>query len=193
MKIAALNCRGLGNGPAINDLLAFQKKEDPDILFLSETKLDERRIEWLRWKLGLTGMRIKNCEGQSGGLALFWRSEINLKTGLISRYHIDAEITESNGFRWRFTSIYGEPSMEKREATWRLLRNIQHHSDLPWICAGDFNEILLQCEKEGGVARPQIYMDRFKQALEDCNLHDLGFCGDPFTRRNNSRDANNYI
>jgi hypothetical protein len=36
-------------------------------------------------------------------------------------------------------------------------------------------------------------MDCFKQALEDCNLHDLGFCGDPFTWRNNSSDANNYI
>jgi hypothetical protein len=52
MRIGSLNCRGLGNGTAIRGLLDFQKKENPDILFLSETKMEERRIDWLRWKLG---------------------------------------------------------------------------------------------------------------------------------------------
>ncbi|KAI4986566.1 hypothetical protein ZWY2020_019196 [Hordeum vulgare] len=83
--------------------------------------------------------------------------------------------------------------MEARETTWRLLRNIKHHSDKPWICVGDFNEVLMQGENEGGVARPQIYMDRFKQALEDCHLHDLGFVGDPYTWRNINHDAQHYI
>ena len=147
MRIGCLNCRGLGNGPAIRGLLDFQKKEDPDVLFLSETKMDEGRLEWLRWKLGLMNMVVKNCEGQSGGLALFWRNSVNLAAGLKSRYHIDATITQPDGLQWRFTGIYGEPRAEKREATWKLLRTIKHHSKLPWICAGDFNEILLACEK----------------------------------------------
>jgi hypothetical protein len=37
------------------------------------------------------------------------------------------------------------------------------------------------------VARPQVYMDRYKQALEDCKLNDLGYSSDPFKWRNNSR------
>lgn len=40
MKIVAWNCRGLGNGPAVQGLLDVQRKVDPDILFLSETKMD---------------------------------------------------------------------------------------------------------------------------------------------------------
>jgi hypothetical protein len=63
----------------------------------------------------------------------------------------------------------------------------------PWLVAGDFNEILYQWEKEGGVPRPQIAMDRFKAILEDCDLGDLGFVGDAFTWRNHSHDANKYI
>jgi hypothetical protein len=63
MQIVAQNCRGLGNGPAVNGLLDLQRKEDPDVLFLCETKLDQRRLEWFRWKLGMPNMTVKNCEG----------------------------------------------------------------------------------------------------------------------------------
>ncbi|KAE8800591.1 Retrotransposon protein [Hordeum vulgare] len=52
-------------------LLDIQKKEDPDMLFSSETKLDARRIEWWKWKLGMTGLVVKDCEGKGGGLAMF--------------------------------------------------------------------------------------------------------------------------
>ncbi|KAE8779589.1 hypothetical protein D1007_47381 [Hordeum vulgare] len=113
MRIGAYNYRGLGNGPAIDGLLEFQRKVDPDILFLSETKLDSKRIDWLRWKLDLTGMRVKDCQGQSGGLALFWRSNIYLKVGKVPKYHIDAKITESNGFKWRFTASTGNQNWKK--------------------------------------------------------------------------------
>lgn len=51
---------------------------------------------------------------------------------------------------------------------------------------GDFNEILLMGENEGGIPHPQTCMDKFQEALEDSALHDLGFEGDVSTRRNNS-------
>jgi exonuclease III len=74
----------MGNGPTICGLLDLQKREDPDVLFLSETKMKEGSMEWLRWKLGMPNMVVKDCCGQSGGLALFWKSTVNLKTGLKS-------------------------------------------------------------------------------------------------------------
>jgi len=36
-------------------------------------------------------------------------------------------------------------------------------------------------------------MDRFREALEECSLTDLGFVGDPFTWRNDSHMSENYI
>jgi hypothetical protein len=91
---------------------------------------------------------VKNPVGRSGGLAIFWKREINFKViGFMSKYHIDTEITEADGFVWRFTGIYGDP--HEKENTWRLLRTLKHQSDKPWLCAGDFNEILYAWEKEG--------------------------------------------
>jgi len=65
--------------------------------------------------------------------------------------------------------------------------------DLPWLCSGDFNEILFGCEKEGGPLRAESSMQKFRLALEDCDLHDLGFIGDPFTWRNNHNLAARFI
>jgi len=61
------------------------------------------------------------------------------------------------------------------------------------LCCGDFNEILFNYEKEGGPPRVERCMEDFRKALEDCDLLDLGFTGDPFTWRNNHHVAASYI
>ncbi|CAD6258122.1 unnamed protein product [Miscanthus lutarioriparius] len=100
MKIIVWNCRGLGNGAAVQNLLNLQKEEDPDIMFLSETKMVENRIKGFRWKLGLTNMVAKDCVGSSGGLAIFWRKEVDVHVRMISNRYIDADVKEVEGFLW---------------------------------------------------------------------------------------------
>jgi hypothetical protein len=193
MKIASWNPRGLGNQRAVHSLLQLQKTEDPDILFLSETKLIEREIEHLRWKLNMPNMVVKDCEGRCGGLAMFWKRGVDVSLRWKGRYHIDVDVTEENGKKWRLTGIYGESKAGEKENTWRLLRTLHAQSDLPWLCIGDFNEILFAGEKEGGPARAQGCMEAFRRALEFCELEDLGYVGDPFTWRNNWHMAEGYV
>jgi hypothetical protein len=52
------------------------------------------KLEWLRWKLEMPNMMVKDCVGQSDGLAIFWKRDINLRVlPFMSKYHIDTEIT----------------------------------------------------------------------------------------------------
>jgi hypothetical protein len=107
--------------------------------------------------------------------------------------HIDVDVVGEDSFKWRLTGIYGQPRQEMRKETWRLMRTLHHQSNLPWMCVGDFNEILYSFEKQGGVVKPQSHMDNFRDTLEFCNLQDLGFEGDMFTWRNNKGHAEDYI
>lgn len=100
-----------------------------------------------------------------------------------SKYHIDVDVKEKNGRLWRFTGIYGESQSDLKDRTWEMLRGLTTPNDGPWLCAGDFNEILYSHEKEGGRPCSQACMDKFWEALDFCDLHDLGFFGDVFTWR----------
>jgi hypothetical protein len=61
------------------------------------------------------------------------------------------EVLETGGDKWRVTGIYGEPQSELKYKTWEKLVWLKDQDDeqLPWLCLGDFNEILFHHEKEG--------------------------------------------
>lgn len=130
--------------------------------------------------------------GKSGGLALLWRNGINVSLRAISKYYIDADVVETNGEKWRFTVVYGESHADK-DLTWDALRTLNASGSTPWLVSGDFNEILYAHEKQGGAARSQACMDKFRAALDECDLDDLGFKGDMFTWRNHSHRREKYI
>lgn len=56
---------------------------------------------------------------------------------------------------------------------------------MSWLRFGDFNEILFHFEKWGGRDRPEKQLKEFQEVLNDCELRDLGFKGNPFTWCNN--------
>ncbi|KAL0451816.1 UNVERIFIED_CONTAM: hypothetical protein Slati_1159700 [Sesamum latifolium] len=99
-----------------------------------------------------------------------------------SVHHIDAFIqVEGLPEGWRFTGFYSHPEVAKRRATWNLLRQLSHHSSRAWICAGNYNEILLVHEKEGVIPQAQGQIEEFRKCLEDCEMQDMGFKGFPLT------------
>lgn len=56
--------------------------------------------------------------------------------------------------------------------------------DVQWLCGGDFNEILSPSKRDGGGDRPLLGMLRLKEALEWCDLVDLGYVGSKLTSDN---------
>jgi hypothetical protein len=72
-----------------------------------------------------------------------------------------------------------------------MLRFLKSQDDLPWLCAGDFNEALSQDEQMGGNPRSETQMQGFRDCLADCGLTDLGYSGYAFTWNNKREGLDN--
>lgn len=181
MKIVTWNCRGLLGTPTVQSLLDIQRRHRPDAFFLSETHLSDAKAEELKRKLGMDEMICEpSVDGRKGGLLLVWK-EVRIYFRASTLDFIDVTVEEPNGDVWRMTGIYGEPSWDCKDRTYRLLRDLQVQSSLPWTILGDFNEILFSSEKEGGALRNQSRLQAFQDALSDYSLEDIGYIGDKFT------------
>lgn len=116
---------------------------------------------------------------------MLWRNDVPVRVRHFSHNHIDMEVGHVGSAElWRFTSIYGFAANDSRVRTWDLLRTLAAQTSLPWLVAGDFNEILTRSEKSGGLSRGAAPMARFRWALVDCDLLDMGFVGSKFTWSN---------
>jgi hypothetical protein len=124
---------------------------------------------------------VNPSNGRSGGVALFWKKEVNVQQLYSAPNYIDAKIIGTDGTEWRLTGLYGEPKWQDKYKTWDKMRELNGQYNLPWVVIGDRNEILFSHEKDGGNPRPERYMQAFRDALSDCSLEDIGYIGDRFT------------
>jgi hypothetical protein len=192
MSIVSWNCRGLGNLWTVQKLHRLVKEKKPNIVFLMETKLRSNKMERVRVQLGFEHMFVVDSVGKRGGLALFWTVDAGVEIQNYSRHHINAKVCSSPAKpQWKFTSFYGHPDPSKRMEAWNLLRHIARMEPMPWVCLGDFNEILSADEKYGGRRRQRGLMENFKKTLEACGLSDLGYKGPKYTW-NNGREGTEF-
>jgi hypothetical protein len=183
MNLLGLNCHGLGLDAAVGELRDLIRSYNPVVVFLCETKQSDKEMDKIKWRLGFRNGVAVSCVGRSGGLALWWRDEVEVSMRPWCQYYIDAQIT-CQGKSWRFSGIYGEPRVDLRQRTWDILRYLRRQDDLPWLCAEDFNEILWSEEQLGGNPRNESQMTAFRECLADCGLSDLGYKGYMFTWNN---------
>ncbi|XP_059428667.1 uncharacterized protein LOC132162445 [Corylus avellana] len=193
MSILSWNCRGLGNPWTVSKLHHLVKEKKPTIVLLMETKLRADRLEMVRIHLGYDYMVVVDCVGRSGVLALLWLADMGIEIQNYSRWHINAKVCPSSADSpWKFTGFYGHLDPSKRVESWSLLRYIARMEPGPWMCIGDFNEIICLDEKFGGSGRQRSLMEAFQRVLEDCELLDLGYRGPKYTW-SNCREAEDFM
>ena len=165
--ILGWNCRGLGNLRSVRALRDLMQRWKPKIVFLMETKMKKNQMEKEKFKLGLLNGLIVPRVGRSGGLAILWDRDVKVEVQSYSGYFIDASMTDSDsGFQWHITGFYGNPKTHRRKESRDLLKYLSQKNQMPWLCFGDFNEIMSVEEKLGGVQRSQNQMDAFRKAIQ---------------------------
>ena len=115
MNCLSWNCRGLGQPHAILELTELVKKYSPSILFLMETKAKDNHLKRLCSKIHMENVFIKPRVNTGGGLALYWKDELNLKVIDSTPTFIDTIINPGMDDAWWLTGFYRNPITANRE------------------------------------------------------------------------------
>ncbi|XP_074302306.1 uncharacterized protein LOC141633799 [Silene latifolia] len=170
----------MGNSDAVGGLRNLLRRKAPSIVFLCETKLSSSKMKkvWRKFD-GYEGMAVDSV-GRSGGLAFLWRNDVKCTFRSATVHYMDFDV-EVGVRKLRVTGFYGWPSVQDRHLSWRLLSIFAEENDDPWLCFGDYNEILYSTEMMGGRTRAQWQMNNFRDAVDECGLRDIPFEGYKFT------------
>lgn len=115
------NVRGLGNPHNFRALKKFLQEKDPDLVFLMETKKSKIEMADICFNIGFGGCCVVEKMGRSsGGLAMCWKKDMDVRTVGFSTGHIDVEVRLEAGLI-RVTGFYGNLDTNNRGASWELL------------------------------------------------------------------------
>ncbi|XP_024159346.1 uncharacterized protein LOC112166695 [Rosa chinensis] len=185
-KIIVWNCRGIVNNETQRALINIVQARKPSLIFLSEILARKELIDQLTRSLGFKDSICFPQQHESQGLALIWSDDIHAELRSKSANHIDVVLGKPDETKkWRFTGIYGFAARSDRNRTWSLIKTLANETyNLPWLIAGDFNEIMMQADKSGGPPRAQAPMTQFRSTMTSCGFIDLGYVGSRYTWSN---------
>ncbi|CAL2238014.1 unnamed protein product [Prunus armeniaca] len=137
-------------------------------------------MEQFKLQLGFHESVVVGRKGLSGGL-LLWKEGWSVSVNSVSTAYIDVFATNPNGFSFRFIGFYGHSEPSQRHHSWELLCRLSHRNSRPWICMGDFNEVMHEWEKSGGRDRSRMAMDAFKDVDNNVALCEVNYIRPHFT------------
>lgn len=186
MSLLSWNCQGLGSTLTIHHLIDLNKRYDPNIIFLMETKKGDAYCEMIRMRVGMDNKEYINPRVVSGDIAMLWMMESKVEVLSTSHNFIDYEVSINQLDEPIFvTWVYADTEPHKCTQNWETVREIGRNQRGKWIVLREFNSICHPHENEGGRVKPKGHMDEFKKLIEDLNMEDMGENGQPFTWSNN--------
>lgn len=127
------NFRGLENSRIVQTLKWLVKDKCPHLVFLMETKCNKARIEIIKRVINFDNCLVVDSVGRSGGLAMMWKSTIDVQVQSYSQWHISLVAKDPViDKEWLLTGFYGHPYLPKRTSSWNLLKNLNQGMLFPW-------------------------------------------------------------
>src|ERR1044072_6397447 len=189
MRILSWNCRGLGSLQADRAMRRLIADENPDVVFLMETRRTDQEMLSLRRNDFFSNIFHVCCTRRNrhpvGGLCLFWKKDLNITIIQYSLNHIlfTVEMPCSNS-KMQCLAIYGFPESQNKTQTWNLVKSFTPDVSVPWACFGDFNDLLSPNDKLGGNPPNLLHLQSVLQTCNLCGLSDAGYNGYTFTWSN---------
>ncbi|XP_060181254.1 uncharacterized protein LOC132610870 [Lycium barbarum] len=159
------------------------------LVALMEPFQHQRQIQKYRRKLGMPNANF-NCNGK---IWFFVQDKVDVEVLLDTEQSITNKLFFQDLNKAMVVSmIYAKCNEGDRLQLWDDMYGVASNMAFPWLIGGDFNIILNEEEKIGGLpVSPQEYED-FAFCMNSCELHEIPFKGSPFTWWN-GRAANYCI
>lgn len=178
------NVRGAGKrsfAQSVRDLIQLHKVK---LFVILEPRISGERMFRIIQNIGFSKYFIVEAEGFAGGLWMLWNDdELSVQVLECSHYTITSYI-EYQHHGWLFTAVYASPQFTTRQLLWPYLDGVKDLSSLPWIVAGDFNEVLYNSERKGSLA--PLRSSGMLNWVQRNSLVDLEYNGADYTWRKTS-------
>lgn len=111
MRLISWNCQGLGVALTMKNLKEVCRIKNPHLVFLMETKQKHKIVSKLRRRCGFEEEWIVDPVGLSGGLALWWKSELVVNILHSSQFIIHVAVSSTTLQVAEFaTFVYSPPN-----------------------------------------------------------------------------------
>ena len=94
MSCLSQNYRGLRNPQTEDELIALVTTKDPKLVFLMETKVEKYILERVGRRIQFTNLFVVPRVNTGGGLALYWKSDLDVDLQTFSNRHIDVIVNK---------------------------------------------------------------------------------------------------
>lgn len=162
------------------------RAHSPAIMMLTETKVGDKKAKGIVDKLPFDRAIYANTIGLLGGLWVLWDTaqvEVSKLSPIEQEIH-DAVTPSYFNNSWLLSAVYASPRYAEQRLLWENLEPVANLHSLPWMIAGDFNEVLIGEDKF--IGRP-VNVSRalhFQECLDACRMINIGFSGTRFTWSN---------
>ncbi|XP_060190553.1 uncharacterized protein LOC132619771 [Lycium barbarum] len=148
-----------------------------------------RHLQFYRRRLRMSQAGA-NCNGK---IWFFVANNIEVEVLSDSEQHISLKLLfQDTGKTLVTTLVYAKCSEVERLQLWDNIYNLANGMSLPWMIGGDFNVVLNEKEKIGGIPVFAQDIEDFAFCINSCELDEIQFKGSPFTWWN-GRASNDCI
>ncbi|XP_061357803.1 uncharacterized protein LOC133302092 [Gastrolobium bilobum] len=155
-----------------------------EVAAILEPRVSGSKAKQIIKKLGFNNSIVEDAHGFTGGLWLLWNDD-RCQVQALKQTHqfIHVRVTLADHQAFLYTVIYASPREEIRKRLWDDLLQLSEDISVPWLIAGDFNEIAFPSEKRGGAPVDTSRCNKFASLLTDIKMIDLEGIGSKFTWR----------
>ena len=133
--------------------------------------------------IGFSEHVLVSAKGKAGGICLLWSNSLDAEILEFDSQTVAVKVSD-DFCSWVMIGFYGLLYQTKRYKAWGNLYALLQSISEPWLCFGDFNVVVDDAEKDGGIRGSSSTPNFLKDLLFDLGAVDLGFAGCKFTQWN---------